>query len=343
MRDTYHVMMLSRQTFTLLHPLKQGRATVSTSRIAWLAAIAAFALFLPTAPVKAANLIVMSGTTQATSTVGASIVTGDMFNWSFTLDLDSTATGSNGYGGGSFNNAVTAFTLSADSGNVGTWSPAGVNWVISPVKNLATNAGGDQMSFQIQATNAPPIDSIAFYDLGITLDWDPSEVDVQPVSGTPSLGTTLGTFSPDLTAATYYFELRDTNYSSANFVVPSVPTPSGSTLTASESQSQTFELSFTPEDGTTCSNSSQSGTGGTWVTLPGASDCTAPETRSDANLLGWATTPNFPIDIAKRQLDNGWGAYETFDDTGHITSVFIPAGGATFLSAQGNLYPIWAD
>ena len=79
------------------------------------------------------------------------------------------------------------------------------------------------------------------------------------------------------------------------------------------------------------------------MTLPGASDCTAPETRSGAILLGWATTPNFPVDIAKRQVDNGWGAYETFDDTGHITSVFIPAGGATFLSSQGSLYPIWGD
>jgi hypothetical protein len=118
---------------------------------------------------------------------------------------------------------------------------------------------------------------------------------------------------------------------------PVVPTSPSS----SDSQSQTFELSFTPEDGTICSNSSQSGTGGTWVTLPGASDCTAPEMRSGATLLGWATAPNFPIDIAKRQVDNGWGAYETFDDTGHITSVFIPAGGATLLSAQGNLYPIW--
>jgi len=48
------------------------------------------------------------------------------------------------------------------------------------------------------------------------------------------------------------------------------------------------------------------------------------------------------MDIAKRQVENGWGAYETFDDTGRITSVFIPAGGVTFLNAQGNLYPIWS-
>lgn len=84
MHDTYHAMVLSKQTFILLHPLKLRGANVSKSRIAWLASIAAFALFLPIAPVQAANSIVVSGTTQATSTVGASIVTGDIFNWSFT-------------------------------------------------------------------------------------------------------------------------------------------------------------------------------------------------------------------------------------------------------------------
>jgi hypothetical protein len=59
-------------------------------------------------------------------------------------------------------------------------------------------------------------------------------------------------------------------------------------------------------------------------------------------LLGWATSPNFPVEIAKRQVDNGWGAYETFNADGQLTGVFIPAGGATFLSTSGNLFPIWS-
>jgi hypothetical protein len=101
-------------------------------------------------------------------------------------------------------------------------------------------------------------------------------------------------------------------------------------------------LSLNPQDGTTCTNSSESGTGGTWITLPGASDCTPPASKPGATLLGWATSPDFPVEIAQRQVDNGWGAYETFNADGQLTGVFIPAGGATFLSGSGNLFPIWS-
>jgi hypothetical protein len=40
-------------------------------------------------------------------------------------------------------------------------------------------------------------------------------------------------------------------------------------------------------------------------------------------------------------VDNGWGVYEIFNDSGQITAVFIPAGGATNVTGQGNLYAIW--
>jgi hypothetical protein len=100
---------------------------------------------------------------------------------------------------------------------------------------------------------------------------------------------------------------------------------------------------LTPSDGAACSSSSQSGSGGTWVTLPGANDCTPSSAKNGARLLGWATTPDFPVAIAKRQVDNGWGAYETFNSDGQLSGVFIPAGGATFLSAAERLYTIWSD
>ncbi len=209
------------------------------SRLALTVAAASVGLVLSTTPAQAANTLVVSGTARATSAVGASIVVGDTFSYSFTLNLDSTATGNNGSGGGFFANAVSAFSLSAGSGNVGTWSPAGVNWVISPVKNLTTNANSDQMTLQVDATNAPPINSVAFYDLGITLDWDPSEVNIQSVSGTPSLGTALGTFSPDPCLADNYFKLRDTSFSSASFVASATQTPSGSTPSGSTSSART--------------------------------------------------------------------------------------------------------
>jgi len=110
---------------------------------------------------------------------------------------------------------------------------------------------------------------------------------------------------------------------------------------SSPSSESIFELSLTPMDGTVCSKSSQSAVRGTWVTLPGAKNCNPPASKPDATLLGWSTTPDFPLDLAQRQVDNGWGTYEIFNDAGRITAVFIPAGQATFLSGTNTLYAIW--
>jgi hypothetical protein len=101
------------------------------------------------------------------------------------------------------------------------------------------------------------------------------------------------------------------------------------------------EISLTPTDGTTCSNSSESGSGGSWLNLPAASDCTPQAAKAGATLLGWATTPDFPVAIAQRQVNNGWGAYEGFNEDGQITAVFIPEGRAIFLSGANTLYAIW--
>lgn len=101
-------------------------------------------------------------------------------------------------------------------------------------------------------------------------------------------------------------------------------------------------ISLETTDGSRCSQSSQSGVIGEWMKLPEQRDCTPPALKPNARLLGWATSTTFPIEIAKRQVDNGWGAYETFNADGQLTGVFIPAGGATFLSADGRLYPIWS-
>lgn len=117
----------------------------------------------------------------------------------------------------------------------------------------------------------------------------------------------------------------------------------GGSSSSAAAEPQTVEISLTPEDGTTCRNSSQPGTAGTWINLPGADDCTPPASKAGATLLGWATSPNFPVEIAKRQVVNGWGAYETFNDDGQLTGVFIPAGGATLLSSAGKLYTIWSE
>ena len=87
---------------------------------------------------------------------------------------------------------------------------------------------------------------------------------------------------------------------------------------------ETFELALNPTDGTSCNTSAETTTGGSWVTLAAADNCTPPATQPNALLLGWSTTPDLPVAIAQRQVDNGWGAYEIFNDSG-----------------QGNLYAIW--
>jgi hypothetical protein len=58
-------------------------------------------------------------------------------------------------------------------------------------------------------------------------------------------------------------------------------------------------------------------------------------------VLGWSTLEDFPVDIARRQVANGWGAYEVFGHDGQLAGVFIPAGGATFLTASTRLFPIF--
>lgn len=104
----------------------------------------------------------------------------------------------------------------------------------------------------------------------------------------------------------------------------------------------TYEFSLATADGTRCSSSSQIGVSGTWMPLPAATDCTPPASMPNAQLLGWATTPDFPVAIAMRQVQNGWGAYEIFNSEGRMTGVFIPAGGSTLVSAANSLHPIWS-
>jgi hypothetical protein len=78
-----------------------------------------------------------------------------------------------------------------------------------------------------------------------------------------------------------------------------------------------------------------------WMRLPAPQECSFVGGRAltSAQLLGWATTPDFPLALALRQIENGWGAYESMGD-GRITAVFIRAGGWTAQTAPGQLYPV---
>lgn len=73
------------------------------------------------------------------------------------------------------------------------------------------------------------------------------------------------------------------------------------------------------------------GRGGTWVQLTD-SGCVPP--TDGATLLGWATSPDFPVARAR----NGVAVDEAFDG---VRMIFIPLNGYTLLTGDNSLYPIW--
>ena len=180
---------------------------------------------------------------------------------------------------------------------------------------------------------------------------------ITETNGTYGVGSTVRGLDPDsppnqiptpLPAGTYTIVLRTSPVTSPlasllNFTVDGGGGGGGETSSESTAQPATVALLINTVDGSTCRQSSESGFAGTWVKLPSANDCTAPSSRAGSKLLGWATNPNFPVDIAQRQVTNGWGAYETYNNEGQLTAVFIPAGGSTYLSGDGNLFAIWSN
>ena len=118
---------------------------------------------------------------------------------------------------------------------------------------------------------------------------------------------------------------------------------SGSSGQSSGSLGRTVQISLNASADSGCEGDAVSGVVGTWIELPAASECRPPNASDAAALLGWATDTDFPVAIAQRQVDNGWGAYETKDESGQLTGVFIPAGGSTLLTNDTNLYPIWSN
>ena len=82
---------------------------------------------------------------------------------------------------------------------------------------------------------------------------------------------------------------------------------------------------------------------GSWKQLPESSAIVGVDENAGKTFLGAATTSNFPVDIAQRQVDNGWGPYETLNEDGDLTSVFIPAGKWMNINGPTRLYAIWSD
>jgi hypothetical protein len=82
-----------------------------------------------------------------------------------------------------------------------------------------------------------------------------------------------------------------------------------------------------------------SGFYGSWIQLTGTG-CTAALNKTGIPLLGWSTSPEFPVDIARNVVAKNWGAYEIYS-AGRLSAVFIPLNGYTQLSSNNTIYPIW--
>jgi DNA-binding beta-propeller fold protein YncE len=120
-----------------------------------------------------------------------------------------------------------------------------------------------------------------------------------------------------------------------------VPVPPAPSTASDGTPIYTLQLSTGPD--ARCSTAELIARRNTWTELPPSDACSASQDNAEAVLLGWATSADFPLEIARRQVDNGWGAYETFNDIGQLSGVFIPAGGATLVSAPATLHAIWSS
>lgn len=108
---------------------------------------------------------------------------------------------------------------------------------------------------------------------------------------------------------------------------------------ANSARTTRYTLQLDAGSGGSCTQTSATGLEGTWATLPLSGEC-APA-AGNRTLLGWSTSAAFPVDIAQRQVDRGWGAYELYAPDGRPTAVFIPAGGAARLTGGNTLHAIW--
>lgn len=94
---------------------------------------------------------------------------------------------------------------------------------------------------------------------------------------------------------------------------------------------------------TTCTGGSPTGYSGSWLQLPAADACSqaGPDANPNAKLLGWATSPQFPVSVAQQIVDLKYGPIDAVIDGTRM--IFIPAGGWTFVSGSNNLFPIWSS
>lgn len=166
-----------------------------------------------------------------------------------------------------------------------------------------------------------------------------------PTTVSAAAGLAVFTVTGDTAGlATVQFSAAKTG--GGNVIVTSILTVTGSGGgTSSDSvASAPVEVSLSLDlaaSGASCKEgSAATGVMGAWMYLPAAGDCSS-KTNPGAKLLGWSTSPDFPVGRAQSQVDNRWGAID--EVFGGVRMIFIPAGQATFVSGPNSLHPIWAS
>ena len=109
------------------------------------------------------------------------IAVGDRFTFDFVVE-DSTVDTNAGVGAGTFPGLMTSFTMTADPGNTGTWTPSGTFNLAG--SNFVTNAFGDNMTFQVAGAGFPDGGAgVLFSDIDLGFGW-PSGVNDNGIGDT---------------------------------------------------------------------------------------------------------------------------------------------------------------
>ena len=164
-----------------------------------------------------AALITVSGSLTATSAAGTSIVVGDVFDYSFTFD-DATVDSNSYTYNAQFGSGVSAVSLQRRGTNSGTWNPSGGTFTTI---NFTANANAEGITLQAQGSGFPRIDGIAFFDLGLSFDWQSSTRNFTDTGSGQTFAQVVGVSPLNFGSADGFLfgEIRNANYSSPSFTM----------------------------------------------------------------------------------------------------------------------------
>jgi hypothetical protein len=175
-----------------------------------------------------ASLVTMTGTLTVTSSSYPEMLTNDLFHFVLTYD-DSVTDANAGTTSGTFSNALTAFSLTRDASNVGSWNPSGGTFSLPA--EIATVSTSTSMIFTVDGSGFPTLD-------GNTLDKFQVFIPLLALSDTGSgqtLAQQLGatpTFNPLGSQGTFLEAgSGNANFDVIAFGLPGVPEPAAWTLT----------------------------------------------------------------------------------------------------------------